>query len=131
MLKIMPHSFISMSKAQLLDCPKRGWSEDIGPFNSLVLVPLRTRHDSGYRFMEFVAIKEDFPFKRLSGCSDVMMLGGYFNRASSVNWTIDCLPISGLFNLFHMTEKLHCGLALSSFEIFTETEYNRRNSDAP
>ncbi|HYW34168.1 MAG TPA: hypothetical protein VE868_02070 [Balneolaceae bacterium] len=109
--------------------PLREWNENIGEFTSLIILPTRRIHDSGFRNMDFVAVKEDIPVCRLSGCSDVLHLdgiGGYGQWNGSIpdsippkGWSIDCLKTSGLLRLFSRG-KLKVGQALSSFEIFSE-----------
>ena len=81
-----------------------GYSEDIGEFSSLVIIPMGYAHDSGWMCMDFVAVtKEGEPICRLSGWSDVLRLdgiGGYGNwRGGEIpnyiepeGWSIDCLP---------------------------------------
>jgi len=98
----------------------RGWNEDIGVFDSLVILPTRRKHDSGYRMMDFVAVKNNKPICRLSGCSDVVHIGGLIGEGLNSNWSIDCLSKSGLLRLFNGSKKIRVGAALSSFEVFTE-----------
>lgn len=108
--------------------------EDIGLFDSLVIVPARTArdlHDSSYRCMGFVAVRNDEPVCFLSGYSDVLHIdgiggtgnqGGYTPRPPK-GWNIDCLPKSGLLNLFCYDHKLRLGLVIySSFEIVAVKE---------
>jgi len=120
--------------------PVRGWNDNVGTFTSLVILPTKRKHDSGYRCMDFVAVKDGKPIARLSGCSDVIHIdgiGGYgdwFERFGTTpdkvaprSWSIDCLNRSGLLHLFcsyrtngkHEGRKLKAGAALSSFEIDT------------
>ena len=78
-----------------------GYSEDIGELDALVNIPHDYAHDSGWMCMDFVAVsKEGEPICRLSGCSDVLNLGGYGNwyggefpnYIEPEGWSIDCLP---------------------------------------
>lgn len=120
-----------MKRADFAALPSRKWNEGIGLFDSLVILPLRTKHDSGYRLLDFVACRGQQAVCRLSGCSDVLHIngiGGYGKPQSFVPrsmpvvaWTMDCLPKSGLLRLFcHGDYKLSAGVALSSFEVFAE-----------
>ena len=73
-----------MTKKDFEKVPERGgFSEDIGEFNSLVIIPMGYAHDSGWMCMDFVAVSEDGePICRLSGNSDVLHvdgIGGYGN----------------------------------------------------
>lgn len=122
-----------MTRKEIEDVPNREWQEDIGEFDTLVILPTRQTHDSGYRCMDFVAVKKGVPIKRLGGGSDVIHLdgiGGYGenwlqkygtcpSRTEPSGWNIDCLKVSGLLQLF-THGVLTCGDALSSFEIYTK-----------
>lgn len=109
----------------------RDWCEDIGEFFSLVILPMRHKHDSGYRCMDFVAVDKDgIPMCRLSGCSDVIHIdgiGGYGkwqpetgipSMVQPKSWSIDCLMTSGLLRIF-TRGMLTAGHALSSMEIYS------------
>jgi len=124
----------NMTRKEFDSLPSRKWGENIGKFDSLVILPGRIKdglHDSGYRIMDFVAVKNEEPICRLSGCSDVIHIngiGGYGKWESGklpesiepVSWSIDCLPKSGLLRLF-CRHNLEAGQALSSFELFATT----------
>lgn len=89
--------------------------------------------------MDFVAVKDGKCLCRLSGCSDVIHIGGIggFNQTDwaeryqgvpsnipPVGWSIDCLKKSGLLRLF-TTEKLTVGMALSSFAIYSRIKVRK------
>ena len=115
-----------------------GWGTFKGKFDSLVIIPLNTIHDSGYRCMEFVPVSGGTPLGRVSGSSDVIHLdgiGGYgahwLKRFQKVPdsvypkaWAMDCLPKSGYLRLFAMSNGHHleAGPGISSFEIFCEKD---------
>lgn len=118
--------------------PKRPFGEDIGKFDSLVILPTRRKHDSGYRCMEFVAVKGEQPVCRMGGSSDVIHLLGldgfncrgkeddkklFIRRAENVTFNaafrIDCLPC-GLLRIFASHQALKAGLDLSSFELYVD-----------
>ena len=123
--------FSLWSIKEFKNLPPRDWDENIGEFDSLVILPTEDIHDSGYRMMDFVAIdKKRGPLCRLSGRSDVIHIGGiggYGKRMahflldkpdeSPIPWSIDCLPVSGLLRIF-CGRPLTVGDALSSFELF-------------
>ena len=127
-----------MTRKELEAVPfKESWNSDVIEFNSLVILPLRKIHDSGFRCMDFVAVLKNEPICRLSGWSDIIHLdgiGGLGYRWSDNNkvpdkvppsgWNIDCLHTIGLLRLF-THYKLIAGQALSSFEIYT------RNCETP
>jgi len=125
-----------MTRKEFEAVPSREWNEDIGEFVSLVILPSRHIHDSGYRCMDFVACNKDGPIKRLSGCSDVIHIGGiggyntdcvpFPNKIDPTRWSIDCLPKSGLLRIFthgiFTHRKLTVGPALSSFDVYSTRE---------
>lgn len=117
--------------------PKRQFVEDIGNFDSLIILPTRRKHDSGYRCMEFVAVKGEQPICRMGGGSDVIHLLGldgfncrgkeydkklFIRRTENVTFNaalrIDCLPC-GLLRIF-CKHDLIAGLDLSSFELYVD-----------
>jgi len=121
----------TMTRKNFDALPARRWDEDIGEFDSLVILPLKKRHDSGYRLMDFVATREGEAVCRLSGCSDVLQLDGigglgfeWHLRCGRVpdaippaSWSIDCLPYSGLLRLF-CGGKMRASDALSSISVY-------------
>jgi hypothetical protein len=127
----------TMTRAEFEALPNREWDKDIGPFDSLVILPSKRKHDSGYRCMDFVAVVGNKAVCRLSGCSDVIHLDGiggwgknrikdkqFFVKGGMVQgkgWQMDCLPKSGLLRVFCCQyNKLTAGMALSSFEVWAE-----------
>lgn len=115
---------------EALPRPKSFTNEEIGEVDSLVIIPCKYNHDSGYRYMQFVTIQNNKPTYLVSGCSDVIHLGGISGRnsyrteegivdkeTSVIDWSIDCLPTSGLIRLFS-SKKILVSASLSSFEIF-------------
>ena len=139
----------------------RKWNEDVGEFDSIIILPSEVRlfslwrykirvffaeifnlkepeiyeiygvHDSGFRCMNFVAVRGDKPICLLSGCSDVIHfsgIGGFGKdwlqkyrtvpqHVPPVDWSIDCLLNNGLLRVF-VSGKMTCGPDLSSFEIY-------------
>lgn len=96
--------------------------------DSLVILPTRRLHDSGYRIMHFAVIVNNKPVCRMAGCTDVMKIGGTcgwngktsFDEISSitpVGWSIDCLATSGLLRLFCDT-RIRLTPPYSTFDVF-------------
>ena len=115
--------------------PCVSWEEDLGVYDCLVVVPgyKKDMHDSGYRCMSFVPVKDEKPLGIISGCSDVIhfdgiggygkdwiLRGGVPSMVSVSGWNIDCLPTSGLLRIFTSTHKMSSDAPLSSFEIYKE-----------
>lgn len=115
---------------EALPTPKSYTNEEIGEVDSLVILPEKHYHDSGWRCMSFVTIQKGVPTYRISGCSDVINLGGIgghniksIDRIKSktvpnADWHIDCLPVSGLLRIFSGNYKLYVGASISDFELF-------------
>lgn len=126
------NSIFEMKRKDFDSLPERGWDEDIGLFDCLVILPMRYKHDSGFRCMDFVAVQGNEAICRLSGCSDVIHIegmggygdwkpdGGLPRSVLPKGWSIDCLPKSGLLRLFCQTGggRIKCGPALSSFGVY-------------
>ena len=126
----------SRKEFESLPSPTSYKNEEIGEVDSLVILPTRHIHVSGWKCMSFVTIQNDKPTYIVSGCSDVIHLGGiggtntytynrykYSERANSnlvpnADWHIDCLPVSGLLRIFSSRYKLYVGASLSSFELY-------------
>lgn len=128
----MKNDINKMSRKDFEALPLNKWNNDIGELDSLIILPTRHIHDSGYRCLDFVAVRDNKPLCRLSGCSDVVHIEGiggfgfnWRNRYGTypklippTEWSIDCLAVSGLFRLF-TRGKIKTGDALSSFEIYS------------
>jgi len=125
-----------MTRKEFDALPAREWAEDIGLFDSMVILPLRARHNSGFRVMDFVAVRKGEAICRLSGLSDVLHLngiggygkdwlskyGGVPKTTDVVDISIDCLPKSGLLHIFSHSHQMEADLALSSFCLFFSVE---------
>ena len=104
--------------------PHREWREEI-EFDSMVILPGKAKdlHDSGYRCMDFVAVKNNEPLCLLAGGSDVIHIdgiGGYGkdwfkkygcvpSQISIFGWSIDCLPKSGLLRIWPPSQRMASG----------------------
>ena len=119
-----------MKKEDFESLPHRSsFDDDIGEFDSLVIIPTGKAHDSGWICMDFVACKNGEPICKLSGCSDVLNIdgiGGYGIWQGELpryvvpkEWSIDCLPC-GYLRLFG-SHTLKAGAALSNFAIYGKT----------
>jgi len=115
-------------RKQFLTLPSREyWNSKELPFDSLVLLPTKRKHNSGYMMMDIVGIRDNQPVLLLSGCSDVIHLDGTGGRESlelrSKNICIDMLYPSGLLRIFSYNYQITASAALSSFEIFFVNKY--------
>jgi hypothetical protein len=134
-----------MTRKQFEAVPFReDWSAEVR-CDEIVILPQRKMHDSGYRCMDFVAVKNGEPVCRLSGDSDVIHVDGiggfgrdwlthYGHCPDSVPpsaWSIDCLPKSGLLRMWSTRGDMICGPGMSSFEIYATHEHPKENDASP
>ena len=105
-----------MTRKEFEQVPYReSWDSEVKCW-SLIILPTRRKHSSGYRCMDFVAVdKSNYPICRCSGCSDVINLN-YFTEQTQTqtDWNIDCLYKSGLLRLFSFRGEFYVGAALSN-----------------
>jgi hypothetical protein len=134
-----------MTRREFEELPQRErWDEEI-ECSSLVVLPSRRLHGSGFRCMAFVLVQENIAFMRVGGGSDVVHIdgiGGFGYRWSDregamrfllppSGWGIDCLKKSGLLRLFPASHRVMVGASLSSFEIWALPDERRgRNAEA-
>ena len=104
-------------------------------FDSVIIIPETTKHDSGWRNLDFIGCIKREPIVRLSGRSDVLHLdgiGGFgfnclmkFGQIPNVvepkDIKIDCLPC-GYLRLWSNKFKFKVGIGVSDFEIFLVKE---------
>lgn len=125
----MEKSIKEYTKEELLAIENFGKDNE---FNAVVIVPTDEIHDSGYRNMKFILLKNLRIVGAVSGWSDVIHIngiGGYGRNweeslrtglVKRVNWCIDCLSVSGCLRLF-TSQTCHIGdFVGSDFEIFAE-----------
>jgi len=121
-----------MTRKQFDELPYRQDTFESVTCDCIVILPgcVKDMHDSGYRCMDFVAVRKNEPVCRLSGCSDVihidgisgmgdafMKTGAFPTMVKPKSWNIDCLAKSGLLRLWCGHYQVRCGAGLSSFEL--------------
>lgn len=123
-------NIFDMKKSDFKTIPRIPWNNDKDiKFNCLVIIPTNRKHDSGYKCMEYCAVKDGEPVGIFGGSSDVLHLdgiGGYGkwttaipNKFDRKSWNIDCLPC-GYLRLWCNDYILLANGCLSDFEIYTE-----------
>jgi hypothetical protein len=125
-----------MTYDDFLNIPRGDWNEEIR-CDCFVVIPAKDDeelHDSGYRCMSFVAVKNNEPICLISGYSDVIHIdgiGGFgYNWLEKYNtcpksvpptgWNVDCLPKSGLLRFFTMHKGIILGKSISSMEVYSQ-----------
>ena len=124
-----------MSRRELMKTPLLRHTESRTTFDNLILIPSKRNklHDSGYRTMTFIAVKNNAPIYKMFGDSESIKIdgiGGYGKEQYTTNtkiltiaptgWSIDCLAKSGLLRIWPSSNSMSCGAVLSNFEIFAE-----------
>jgi len=115
----------NMTRKEFLEVPPRcNWASP-EYCTSVVVVPTRRMHDSGFRCMIVVACMDGYPVARVTECSDVINLKSYdyCNSGRMIDvtkipyaWNVECLRKSGLLN-FWTNMKLEVECAVSSLGI--------------
>lgn len=119
-------NIFKMTKRDFELLPVCEWGKDLGAFDSLVILPLHRKHESGFRLLDFIACRLGEPICCLSGCSDVLHLAGEILPVEE--WKIDCLPKSGLLHLFGTTSSfMTCNsIPFAAFYVYLNSN-KRRN----
>jgi len=89
-----------MTRKEFESLPRGKWDQEI-EFDSMIILPGKAKdlHDSGYRLMDFVAVKGTKPACLLSGCSDAIHIDGIGGFGD--NWLKkygrwpDTIPVGG------------------------------------
>lgn len=94
-------SIKEMTKCEFLQLPDLPEDYERIVCDSLVILPTSELHDSGWRCMYLIPIKDDRPLGKLGGFTDVI---DFVAGACQPGWergiSIDCLPKSGLLRVF-------------------------------
>lgn len=126
--------FMTAKKTDFKELPKiTELPEGEREFDSLIIIPERYKHDSGYMCMSFAGCKGDKAVCLMGSGSDVIHLdgiGGYgkwWKGAGSQipekippkAWSIDCIPC-GYLRIFAGRDKITMGSLPPSFEIYAD-----------
>ena len=122
-----------MTRKQFEAVPRPSTSERHMEGITLIILPHRRLHDSGFRCMSFILRQKDDVLWQIGGCSDVIHIDGiggmgfnWLEKHGSCprlvppsGWSIDCLPTSGLLQLWPSSRKVIVEVAAySSFEMY-------------
>ncbi len=106
---------ITATRAELLKLPKRKWDED-SVYDTLILIPSRTKHDSGYAHINVIGTREGKAVEIASQCPDHL----WFTELSELgaySLSMDCIFENKLFQVFSGGYKIWVGSGLSSLRI--------------
>ncbi len=93
-----------------------------GEIDAFVLIPTRKRHESGYRIIDIVIIKDEKPIGRYADTTDSFQLKNYNNNPYA--WHMDCLPTSGLIRVWASCRTSKIISPFSSFVIQPSKQVN-------
>lgn len=123
------NDYIYWTKEQFSNLPERESFSSSVECDAIIIIPMRSRHSSGFRNMSIVAVNNGKPICKCAGGSDVLMLGGIDggNKYDLIgnlprvledpNWHIDCLPVSGYLRLW-CDYNLQLGADVSTFDVY-------------
>lgn len=126
--------FMTAKKTDFKELPKiTELPEGEREFDSLIIIPERYKHDSGYMRMSFAGCKGDKAVCIMGGGSDVIHLtalvdmedGGtvqevkYPKKIPLKAWSIDCIPC-GCLRILARKGKITMGSVPPSFEIYAD-----------
>ena len=84
---------MKMTKKELNEIP---YYKDEGTwFNGFIVVPMSSKHDTGWQAMKFVLLQDRTIVSCIGGASDNIILCTH-------NWYIDCLPKSKLLRFYNI-----------------------------
>jgi len=114
---------VKWTQKELRRLPHRDW-DDVAIYDSLILIPGRIKHDSGWQHIIIVGCKKRIPFVICTSCSDDLEWAmpdavrfGPNNEHSLGQMRMDCLPISKAFHAWMNERQFKVGPALSSIKI--------------
>lgn len=126
-------NILDMKKSDFKSLPRFDWenynNKEI-KFDSLIIIPTTHKHDSGYKCMEYCAVKNGEPIGIFGGESDVIYLD-YINEYDKMlatgnhkTWKMDCLPC-GYVHLWCNGYNLIASGCLSNFELYTKKKHGK------
>jgi len=94
-----------------------------GEIDCFVLIPTRKYHDSGFRIMDIVIVKDEKPIGRYADTSDSFQL--VYRENPPYKWCMDCLSQSGLIRLWASEHTCKILSPFSTFEIQSSKQLKR------
>lgn len=125
------------SKKELLKSPRRGWSETDHEYDSILIVPAGTKHDSGFMHIAVIGYnykdkergkEETFEICSFSddvSCHFPLISFGDNKQYSMASVRMDCYYPSGVLR-YHGRGTFKVGLSLSSVDIYFTPTKNKK-----
>lgn len=121
-------SVLNMSLKQLraFQMPNNPTNFETFHCKTVVIVPMTSKHDSGFRNIKLIATDEkNIPTCVVTEGSDDIRLDGIggirYSNAIHSGWAIDCLPKSGVMRL-HGPKSIKFSEPYSSIDVFGSNE---------
>lgn len=122
--------FMTAKKNDFKSLPRVDWKGTDEEFDGIIIIPEKTKHDSGFMCMSFAGCKGNKAVCLMGGGSDVIHfdgIGGYGDwrkgagsdipdKVEPKGWSVDCIPC-GYLRIFSKG-KITIGNMLSDFDIF-------------
>lgn len=106
---------LPLTKTQLLRCKEREWDDTSKLYDSILIIPGGTKHDSGFMHEVIIGVthgeSEEF---EICGYPDVieLVLGDTGGRVNT-----DCFYPQGVFRFFNIKAKFKVSASLSTMRI--------------
>lgn len=125
---------MKLSKKELLKSPERKWDDSSRLYESVLLVPANTKHESGFMHIAVIGVYTEDKIEKYEICAYPDDISCFFPIVNYVNEDtyrfalvrMDCYYPSGILR-YHGNGKFHVSEALSSIDI-TFYENERKNS---
>lgn len=79
-----------------------------------IIMPTENMHESGYRIVDIVVIKDEKPIGKFSGMTDHFYIS---TEDTTRHWSMDWLPVSGFMRIWASGYDLKIVSPFSTFEI--------------
>ena len=113
-----------MTKKELLTLPDAVWNQGGTWYESLLMIPLRTKHESGYAHIALIGVDKDgYAREVLTRCSDDIQMpfapAGYarLGMAEESDLRFDCFHPSGVLKLWSRRYQFRVSYPVSSVRI--------------
>lgn len=93
----------------------KGETESPTEVDCLIIMPTRKLHDSGYRIIDIVVIKDEEPIGKFSNMTDVLQI--VRSNETPRTWSMDWLRVSGLMRIWAAGYDCQIISPFSAFEI--------------
>lgn len=106
------------TKTELLKLPDRSWDAELDKvYDELLIVPGRTKHDSGYSHIAIIGVIGSKPIEILAYPDDIELPKALEASSYSMDFRMDCSYPHGVLRLWSNRYKFKVGFPTSSTTI--------------